>query len=37
VASGKVAVLELRYDAEIITTRTTLSQIRAAAKKGDQP
>jgi len=36
-ASGKVAVLELRYDAEIITTRTTLSQIRAAAKKGDQP
>lgn len=31
-ASGKVAVIELRYDANIITTRTTLDQIRAAAK-----
>jgi acetolactate synthase-1/2/3 large subunit len=32
-ASGKVAVIELRYDADIISTRATLEQIRAAAKK----
>ncbi|HEY9164392.1 MAG TPA: thiamine pyrophosphate-dependent enzyme [Magnetovibrio sp.] len=36
-ASGKVAVIEMRYDPEIITTRTTLSQIRAAAKSSEQP
>ena len=36
-ASGTVAVIELRYDADIITTRATLSQIRAAAQKSMQP
>ena len=32
-ACAKVAVIELRYDADIISTRTTLEKIRAAAKK----
>ena len=32
-ASGKVAVIEMRFDANIISTRTTLEKIRAAATK----
>jgi acetolactate synthase-1/2/3 large subunit len=31
-ASGKVAIIEVKYDADIITTRTTLEKIRAVAK-----
>ena len=34
-ASGKVAVIEMRYDANIISTRTTLDAMRAAAKKSE--
>jgi acetolactate synthase-1/2/3 large subunit len=34
-ASGKAAVIELMTDPEIISTRTTLSAIRQAAKKGE--
>jgi len=34
-ASGKAAVIELKTDPEIISTRTTLSAIRQAANKGE--
>ncbi len=34
VASGKPAVIELRMDPDVITTRTTLSAIRAKALAG---
>jgi acetolactate synthase I/II/III large subunit len=33
IGSGKAAVIELRIDPELITTRTTLSAIRTAAEK----
>jgi acetolactate synthase I/II/III large subunit len=33
-AAGRASLLELRIDPEAITTKTTLSAIRAAAQKG---